>query len=311
MDRRVELIWASRSQLQPGQQMQQHYHACHQLYYILSGAADFFIGDRHLAVGTGCCFLIPAQQPHRMLPVQRNPLQTLELKFYIRDPFLATHLLTLPEPISDCGTVQRLLGYVVENWDSQDAQNTKDIEYMLTTVLLSFFAHRLHYTQKDSAHILTDSYSSVTKDILVYIEKHFPHPFRLQTLGQALNYNKNYLCAVFTKNTGVSIIDYLNFVRIRRAVIFFAFYGQDVYTACESVGFTNLSHFSRTFKSLVGLPPRDFRKAFSLLSQEEASRYFTDEPFLSYRRCTMEDAFTSLHRSGQVATQILQNHPQA
>lgn len=308
MERRVELIWANRGQLQVGQQMQQHYHACHQLYYILSGTATFFIGDRQVLVEPGSCFLVPAQLPHRMLPVEGVPLQSLELKLFIKDPFLAQHLRTPTEPVTDGGTIERLLSYVVENWNSRDMQNSLDIEYILCTVLLNFFIDRLHYAHKDSAHILTDSYSAVTKAILVYIEKHFPHPFRLETLGQQLNYNKNYLCSVFTKNTGVSIIDYLNFVRIRRAVVFFAYYGQDVYTACESVGFANLSHFSRTFKMLVGMPPRDFRKAFSLLSQEEAARYFTDEPFLSYQPCTMEEAFTSLRRSGEVAAQILEKH---
>ena len=131
-------------------------------------------------------------------------------------------------------------------------------------------------------------------------------PFSLQTLGEQLNYNKNYLCSVFRKDTGISIVEYLNFIRIRQAIIFFAFYGQDVHTTCESVGFANLSHFSRTFKALVGVPPRDFRRAFSLLSQEDAARYFADERVLNYQICTMEEAMTSLHRSGQIALQILQ-----
>ncbi len=310
MERRVELIWANRGQMQVGQLMQQHYHACHQLYYIFSGEAIFLIGSETVQAQPGSCFLVPAGMPHQMLPVENAPLESLELKVFIKDPFLLSHLQTPPEPVTDNGTLERLLSYVVENWNCRDSQNATDIEYVLSAVLLNFFVNRLHYAHKDSAHILTDSYSAVTKAILVYIEKRFPDPFNLQTLGQQLNYNKNYLCSVFAKNTGVSIIDYLNFVRIRRAVIFFAFYGQDVYTACESVGFTNLSHFSRTFKALVGMPPRDFRKAFSLLSQKEAARYFTDERFLSYQPCTMKEAFVSLRRSGEVAGQILKKHPQ-
>jgi len=60
---------------------------------------------------------------------------------------------------------------------------------------------------------------------------------------------------------------------------------------------------------MVGMPPRNFRKAFSLLTQEEAAKYFTDERFLSYQLCTMEEAFASLRRSGEVAMQILKKHP--
>ena len=310
MEHRVELIWANRSQLLSGQLMQQHYHACHQLYYILSGSAVFLIGSESVNAKSGSCFLVPAGVPHQMLPVQEGSRESFELKIFIKDPFLLSHLQVSPEPVTDAGAIRRLLTYAVENWDSRDEQNRMDIEYILTAVLLNFFVDKLHYAHKDSTHILTENYGTLTKDILVYIEKHFSQSFSLQELGEALNYNKNYLCSVFIKDTGVTIVDYLNFVRIRRAMIFFAFYRQDVYTACESVGFGNLSHFSRTFKNMVGMPPREFRKAFSLLNQEEAAKYFTDERFLSYQPCKMEEAFASLRHSGEVAMQILKKHPQ-
>ena len=308
MENRVELIWANRSQLQAGQLMQQHYHACHQLYYILSGSAIFHIGDRTVDAKQGSCFLIPAGMPHQMLPVTQGALECLELKIFIKDPFLLAHLQSTPEPLTDEGALKRMVTYAAENWNSRDTQNRKDIECILSAVLLNFFVDQLHYAHKESSHILTENYSALTKAILVYIETHFSRHFSLQALGQELNYNKNYLCSVFAKDTGVTIVEYLNFIRIRRAVSFFAFYGQDVYTTCESVGFSNLSHFSRTFKAMVGMPPREFRKAFSLLSQEEAVIYFTDEQFLSYQLCTMDKAFASLRRSGEVAMQILSKH---
>ena len=309
MEHRVELIWANHGQLQAGQLMQQHFHACHQLYYILSGSAIFLIGDRPVDARQGSCFLIPAGIPHQMLPVNEGPLEFLELKIVIKDPFLLDKLQTPPEPIDDGGSFQRLLTYTTENWNSRDRQNRADIECILSAVLLNFFADQLHYAHKDSTHILTENYSALTKAILVYIEKQFTRPFSLPELGEQLNYNKNYLCSAFAKNTGVTIVEYLNYLRIRGAVIFFAYYNQDVNTTCESIGFSNLSHFSRTFKALVGMPPREFRKAFSLLTQDEAARYFTDTRFLSYQLCTMQEAFASLRRCGEIAMQILQEHP--
>lgn len=308
MDSRVELIWVNHGKMEPGQRMQEHVHACYQMYYILEGEATFLVGGRVLQVQEGSCFLVPAMMLHEMYPVQENLVHDYELKLFIKDPFLLTHLQDGPSVISDNGAIARLLTYVVENWNSRDKQNVKDIEYILSTLLLNFFVDKLHYEQKDSAHIFTENYSAVTKSVLVYIEKHYPYHFSLQTMGERLNYNKNYLCSVFRKDTGVSIVEYLNFIRIRRAVIFFAFYGQDVQTACESVGFSNLSHFSRTFKALVGVPPRDFRRAFSLLGKEDAARYFADERVLNYQICSMQEAMASLSHSGQTAKQILDFH---
>ena len=307
MDSRVELIWANQSKMEAGQRMQTHLHACYQLYYILDGEATFVIGGKTLPVQAGNCFLVPAMMPHEMLPIREELFHNYELKLFIKDPFLLSRLQGDPSIFKDDGTIGRLLTYVVENWNCRDDQNMTDIEYILSTVLLNFFVEKLHYTHNDSAHIFSKNYSAVTKSVLVYIEKYFPYHFSLQALGERLNYNKNYLCSVFRKDTGVSIVEYLNFIRIRRAIIFFAFYEQDVYTTCESVGFSNLSHFSRTFKALVGVPPRDFRRAFTLLKQEDAAQYFSDELVLNYQICTMDEAMASLSRCGQIAIQILQS----
>ena len=305
MGARVELIWANQGKMEAGQRMQTHLHACHQLYYILEGESTFVIGGRDLPVQAGSCFLVPAMTPHEMRPIRKTLLHSYELKLFIKDPFLLSRLQDGPSVFADDGTIGRLLTYVVENWNCRDGQNVTDIEYVLSTVLLNFFVEKLHYAHNDSAHILTEGYSAVTKSVLVYIEKYFPYRFSLQTMGERLSYNKNYLCSVFRRDTGVSIVEYLNFIRIRRAIIFFAYYGQDVYTTCESVGFANLSHFSRTFKALVGVPPRDFRRAFSLLKQEDAARYFADERVLNYQICTMQEAMASLNRCGRIAMQIL------
>ena len=127
MDSRVELIWANQTQLEAGQRMQSHLHACHQLYYILEGEAVFVIGGQQLPVQPGSCFLVPAMMPHEMLPVCKGSLRSYELKLFVKDPALLLHLQDGPSCFSDHGTICRLLAYVVENWNCRDGQNMTDI----------------------------------------------------------------------------------------------------------------------------------------------------------------------------------------
>jgi len=305
MEKRTELIWAQQGQMDEGQFMQEHCHGCYQIYYILKGTATFVLDSEIFKVSSGDFFIVPEMMTHSMFPLKREVLHYYEMKLHVNDVFLKEHLKTAPKPIKDSGVIKNMLCYIVENWTCHDEQNKKDTEYIMTTLLLNFFIEDIHYEHKDSVHILTDGYSDVTRAVLVYIEKYFSYKFSLETLGKRLSYNKNYLCYVFKKDAGASIVDYLNFIRIRRAIIFFAFYSQDVYTTCESVGFSNLSHFSRTFKSLVGLAPRDFRRAFSLVGQQETAKYFTNEMILNYQLCTMDDALKSLNSIGMRAKDIL------
>lgn len=300
MEKRVELFWANHIWLEVGQEIRSHSHTWYTLQYHLTGTATFTMDGHILRLKPGSCSLIPANAVHSMSPLTERT-ECYEMKLLIRDPFLLENLREVPEPLEDDGILRPMMEYVAENWESGNARNQSSIETILTAVLMRFFIGKLHYEDRDSTYILTERYNKLTREIFVWLEKNYLQKFSLDDLGVALNYNKNYLSSVFSENTGVSIMDYTNFLRVRKAVIFFAYYGSDVLTACEGAGFRNAGYFSRTFKTLVGLPPRSFCGAFSGMPEQERTEYFRREPVLSYRPCTMEDAFRSLRHIGDTA----------
>ena len=303
MEKGVELFWANHVWLEAGQEIRAHSHTWYTLQYHLAGTATFTVDGRIMNLSPGSCSLIPANAVHSMAPLTER-MESYEMKLMVRDPFLLEHLRETPAPMEDSGILRPMLAYVAENWESGDERNRSNIETILTTILMRFFIERLHYEDRDSSYILTERYNQLTRAILVWVEKNYLQKFSLDDLGGALNYNKNYLSSVFSENTGVSILDYTNFLRLRKAVIFFAYYSSDVLTACEGAGFRNPSYFSRTFKTLVGIPPRSFCRAFSGIPEQERTEYFRKEPVLSYRPCTMEDAFRSLRHIGETAMKL-------
>jgi two-component system response regulator YesN len=58
---------------------------------------------------------------------------------------------------------------------------------------------------------------------------------------------------------GITIIEYLTNVRIERAKALLIGSGQNCTEICFQIGYNNQSYFTRTFKELVGMPPREFR----------------------------------------------------
>lgn len=300
MNKRIELFWANHIWLEAGQEIRGHSHAWYTLQYILDGTATFVVNGREMRLKPGSCLLIPANAAHSMFALTER-MESYEMKLLVKDPFFTEQLEQTPEPLEDNGILRPMLAYVAENWESGDARNRCNIETILSAILVRFFVEKLYYEDRDSTYILTGGYSKLTREICVWLEKNYLQKFSLDDLGRALNYNKNYLSSVFSENTGVSILDYTNFLRVRKAVIFFAYYGSDVLTACEGTGFRNPSYFSRTFRALVGVSPRSFSAAFSAIPERERTEYFRAEPVLSYRPCTMEDAFHSLRHIGETA----------
>ena len=307
MGQSIELLWANSAEMNTGLQMQEHSHICYQLYYIVKGTPVFFVRGTELQLQPASFFYIPPNTPHRMLPLSQGSMQSYELKFFIHDDYLRSQLPAAPTTLQDDTLARRMLCYIVHNWKSKNPQNQANIEHILYSLISCFFLDQVQYDNRDSSHVETTGYSPITRSIMAYIENHFHASFSMQKMAEELNYHRNYLSTVFSRDTGISVVDYLNLIRIRQAVIFFAYYNQDVFTAYESIGFTNASHFSRVFKSLVGISPRNFKYAFSSLERQNLARYFTDEPILNYRTCSLAEAFASLQNIGRAAEQLLPN----
>lgn len=290
----VELLWGNMAKMKVGQRMKEHRHACFQLYYIISGSPVYIISGTRYPVHPGSYFVIPEMAPHSMLELTESDFACYEFKLRIKDPALSAWFQSLQQPMVDSGVVKRLLRYVIKNWSAGTKESAANIDHILNTVLLSFFLDRLNNSERDSRFVVTQNYSKTTKDILLYIESHYPETFLSQRMAQELSYNKNYLSSMFKRNTGHTIIDYLNMIRVRNAVILFAYYDQDVFSACECVGFHDISHFGRTFKAYTGVSPRDFKKALADTSNERRAKRTLIEPLLSFQRCSVEESFQNL-----------------
>jgi len=304
MNNRITLLWANHVKMSAGQKMQLHTHTCHQVYYILSGSPIFIIDEQPIHIKAESFFSIPAGVRHGAFPFNQDGFEAYEFKILLNDVFFQEHLCTFLSPLENCSFMQPALYHIIQYWHFQNPQIIDNTDCLLSPLLLQLFLKDVHYNNPGSRYIQTDCYNATTRSILAYIDNSSTGKFSMENMGNALGYHKNYLSTSFSKNTGFSIIDYLNFVRIRRAIHVLAFYGQDVFTAYESSGFSSLSYFSRTFKSMVGIPPRDFRRAFSSGSPE-IEKSFQNEPILNYQPCTMEDMFRSMQALGKCALACL------
>ena len=288
-----------------GAKIAEHRHICYQVYYIIQGHPVFVIDGTKFHLQPGSFFYIPPQTPHKMLMLN-EPLDSFDFKIQIHDSFLLSHLHKTSEPFQDSGYIKSILEYIQANWGCKDTQNIENIDTLMTSLLMNFFLNKLQYDTLESCRIITQNYTALSKSIITYIDKNYEKKFSLQELAEKLGHNQNYMSAAFSKNTGVTIIEYLNLIRIRHAMILITFFLQDIFTAYQSSGFSNASHFSRTFKALVGTSPRNVRYVFSQKNRNELSALFETEPILNFQVYTLEETFASLKSIGTYVNQVLQ-----
>ena len=100
---------------------------------------------------------------------------------------------------------------------------------------------------------------------LKYIETNIDIPIRVTELASACNYEESYFADLFSKTIGLPPAKYISKRKIEKAKKLLML-GSKVDKISDSLGFYDISHFSRSFKKLTGMSPSKY-KAF-LISEE-------------------------------------------
>ena len=97
--------------------------------------------------------------------------------------------------------------------------------------------------------------------ILDYIRDNLDQPLTLDQIAGQFYISKHYLCRIFKAATGFSVMEYIIYSRVLRARQLLQ-EGVSVQQAGELSGFSDNSHFIRTFGHLTGLTPGRYAKEY-------------------------------------------------
>ena len=104
-----------------------------------------------------------------------------------------------------------------------------------------------------------NDYHPLIYQILDYIQIHYQAPIHIETLARLFSLSRSRLYSDFRAVTGSSPADYILQFRLTKAKEFLAS-GHSVEMSGRLAGFSNLAHFSHTFKHRCGICPKQFQK---------------------------------------------------
>ena len=100
----------------------------------------------------------------------------------------------------------------------------------------------------------------VAKD---YILNNYMNPISLEQVSDLVGFSTSYFSTFFKKKCGVNFLEYLSGIRISKAKELLRDTNLSVADICEQVGYTDIKHFSATFKKIIGIKPTEFRRLYS------------------------------------------------
>ena len=93
-----------------------------------------------------------------------------------------------------------------------------------------------------------------------YIAEHYTEKLSVSEIAEVLNISVGHLSITFKKFTGTNLVDYIATVKIDHAKELIATHKYLMYEISDLLGFDNPYYFSKVFKKVTGVSPRDFEK---------------------------------------------------
>ena len=250
-----------------------HFHDVFEIYLCLSEGVQYFVEDRVYQVRYGDLFVFNHKDLHQSVISEGVPYDRWVLTFL---PGYVEGLSTDQTDLLACFT-RRPAGFswcvhpdpealavllrLLESLKAlvAEASPGADVRRRLVLAEILLQVNALYSQGQEVGAEAPNRDLSRIQAVLRYIQDHLGEDLGREALAQRFYISGSHLAALFVKVTGSSLAEYVIGRRIRRAqeLLLTALSVSEV---GEAVGYSNHAHFSRMFRSRVGITPRDYRK---------------------------------------------------
>ena len=95
-----------------------------------------------------------------------------------------------------------------------------------------------------------------------FLDEHYKEKLSLESVASHFFIDKHYLARLFKEQYGVTLVTYLQQVRITHAKRMLRFTNKSIEEIGLECGIGELNYFSRVFKKLEGVSPSEFRRVW-------------------------------------------------
>lgn len=230
-------------------------HNSYEIDILISGERNIFIGKKLFSAVVGDVSFIKPNVPHRSFGTAHKGIFIEVSPDYIEENFTAEE----KGKISACfdkHIVRLPMAQIERIWSDEPYRIEKESEkkrYFLE--LIELLTQYLPDTYEEKL-ILSNDLSMIGN----YIQEHYLEIQSLDEIAEHFGISKSYLCRIFKKHTGLTVITYLNSLKIQEASRLLNETDKSIEEICRLCGFKNRIYFTRTFKQFMELTPTEKRK---------------------------------------------------
>lgn len=131
---------------------------------------------------------------------------------------------------------------------------------MCTTIIMELYGQLSLQTSVDPTSF---SQKQVYNDIVDYIKTNVYENIKVSDVAKKFGYNEKYLSHRFTEIAGIPLKHYITKQKMETANFLLSDTNETILEISKKLGFSDSHNFCRTYKSITGLTPSEYRNAYS------------------------------------------------
>ena len=227
--------------------------------FILSAGDGVFCNGNalhsgHMHKGQKCTYLSITFHPRFLYGYENSILNTKYVNYITSNELWNS--LHLEKIVTWQENVLEYMNKIYDLSQSMPGDFEMQVHMMLLQIwhlLYQHFSAQPNNLQKPKQHLQR------LRDILLFIENHYTQDISLEDVAKTANICKSECCRFFKKHMGITIFDYILYLRIQNSLPLLK-KSDSITSVAAMVGFSSPSYYSQIFKRYMKCTPLEYTK---------------------------------------------------
>ena len=231
-----------------------HVHRCPEIFCVTEGSMAVTVEDKEYSVQEGDTVVIWSHQVHCFAAKGHCRHELCIFAPELVQRFFLTHAGEYPKsPVISAQSGSHIPHLVHLLKEEQSIYKTKGLLYLLCGEIEQHteFLKRTRGKQESGAALLSQ--------ILAYVNENYQQDCSLDSIAEALSYEKTYLSKFFSRRIGITLAEYVLQVRLARASDLLLNSEANIIDVSTASGFNSPRTFNRNFAEQFGVTPSQYR----------------------------------------------------
>lgn len=234
------------------------------LIYCMDGRGHYRLRGKEFDVNAHQYFILPAGEPHSYWSDDAAPWTIYWIHFRGAHSQYYSEGADVPQDvkpgitsrINDRNNIFEEIFFTINNGYNQE--NLRYASSLLHYYLGSMrFLQQFRHADQHEEKVSSDTIANV---VIHYMKENIEMSLSLDAISDYVGYSVSHLSTIFKRETGMSPLHYFNNLKIERSCELLQYTDMQINQICYKVGIEDCYYFSRLFKKIKGMPPREYRE---------------------------------------------------